>query len=88
MIYGNHDMRKSDVVKIAKWEDALVEKVARAYNEKIASVEDGKFYVAHIDYKHRIIGIIPVVGSKLCAAMYELPLDDTTLIRVGRLYEA
>ena len=87
MIYGNHDMRKSDIVKVAKWDEELVLRMARAYNAKPETICDAKFYIADIDYRRRAIGVIPIVNSKLCAAMYDLELDDTNLIRVGRLYE-
>lgn len=88
MIYGNHDMKKSDVVKIAKWDEELILRMARAYDAKPETISDAKFYIADIDYSRRTIGVIPIVNSKLCAAMYDLCLDDTNLIRVGRLYEA
>lgn len=87
MIYGNHDMRKSDIVKVAKWDEELILRLARAYGEGVEVIGDTKFYIANIDYSFRTIGIIPMVNSKLCAAMYDLCLDDTNLIRVGRLYE-
>ena len=87
MIYGNHDMRKSDIVKIAKWDNELILRMARAYNTKPETIGDAKFYIADIDYRRRSIGVIPVINGKLCAAMYDLCLDDTNLIRVGRLYE-
>ena len=88
MIYGNHDMKKSDVVKIAKWDEELILRMARAYDAKPETISDAKFYIADIDYRHRTIGAIPIINSKLCAATYKLCLDDTNLIRVGRLYEA
>lgn len=88
MIYGNHDMKKSDIVKVAKWDEQLILRLARAYGASVETVGDTKFYIANIDYGFRTIGIIPMVNSKLCAAMYDLCLDATNLIRVGRLYEA
>ena len=87
MIYGNHDMRKSDVVKIAKWDEELILRMARFYDARPEIIGDAKFYIADIDYRRRAIGVIPTINSRLCAATYGLCLDDTNLIRVGRLYE-
>ena len=86
MIYGNHDMKKSDIVKVATWEPELIKELATAFRANEAVIEDARFVVENIDYKNRLI-LIMAHTSKLITAMYAISLDATSLIRVGRLYE-
>ena len=100
MIYGNHEKRKGDIVKIARWDDSALLTAAwlldfksnsgpqrRAVCEHIACMF---FVVVDINYTARRIFLAPIKhpnGKKqeICATWVNVALDETNLIRVGRL---
>lgn len=101
MIYGNHEMRKGDVVKVARWDDRALLQVAWHLGVKSASgpqrrsvcsfIGDMTFFVSGIDYHLRQIHVVPMgtlSNGRLAPAKKAkavVGLDDTNLIRVGRL---
>ena len=78
MIYGNHEKRKGDIVKIARWDDKHMEMLSKLVPK---GKDPGaiKFEIWHICYKERMI----YLKSKI--VNWAVSLDDTNLIRVGRL---
>lgn len=78
MIYGNHDKRKGDVVVVARWD----EKQMRLLSKLLPKGKDPgtvRFEIWNIDYSVRTI----YMKSK--TVNWAIDLDDTNLIRVGRL---
>lgn len=100
MIYGNHDKRKGDIVKIARWDDRALMAAAwlldfksnsgpqrRALCEHIACMF---FVVADINHTARRIFLAPIRNHKgknpeICEKWVNVALDDTNLILEGKL---
>lgn len=84
--YGNHNKRKGDIVQIARWEAELLEKFERFYEVKPGKIDEVKFIVMTIDHHSRTVGIIPE-DERIKQVIGRIHLDDTSLIRVGRMSE-
>ena len=101
MIYGNHNKKKGDVVKIARWDDRALLNTAwqmdipsnsgpsrRSVCELIAEMT---FFVVDIDYYERKVHMAlmgKLNNGRLAPAKtikVSVELDETNLIRVGRL---
>lgn len=85
MIYGNHKLRKGDIVRIYRWEPELLDKAARFYNIKPWCIDDMKFIVIMIDYHLRKIRLIPKNTS---GDVLFVDMDATSLMKVGTLAES
>lgn len=83
MMHGNHNKRMGDVVTVARWDEHLM----RAVHGRYLPPDPGamRFYVARVDYQHRAMALIPVNVAKHGKAYFVISLDDTNLIRVGRM---
>lgn len=84
MIYGNHNKRKGDIVQIARWEQAELERAQTWYNSKPWTIDDVKFIVTDIDYYHRKIRLLPK-NPNFSVEGFVVSLDATSLIKVGSL---
>ena len=100
MIYGNHDKRKGDIVKVARWDDQALLMIAwqrgirsnsgpqrRAVCEAMA---ERSFLIVNIDYYARLIFLVMVsdrTHTILEDQRVHVEMDNTNLIRVGRLGE-
>lgn len=82
--HANHDLRKGDVVQIARWEPELLAELDRLFKVKHWTIDDVMFVVVIIDHYSRSIGIIPK-NERIRQFIGRVPLDDSSLIRVGRL---
>lgn len=70
MIYGNHNKRKGDIVKIAAWDEPALLNVAESFRiypqtikmqkEAIGFVSSLEFAVIGVDYNSRKIIISPI----------------------------
>ena len=91
MIYGNHNKRRGDIVKIARWDEEVISIVETRYLHESAG--DIEFIIIDIDHYRREIVLRPSwirtqgVKKSMQFATYRVLLDDTNLIRVGRLAE-
>ena len=85
--HGNHDLRKGDIVQIARWEPELLAQMDTLFKVKPWTIDDVKFVVVIIDHNRRSIGIIPKDPriTQLAQVVGRVPLDGASLIRVGRL---
>ena len=87
MIYGNHNKKRGDIVKIAKWDvDAVVEAALR-YGIKPEEVEDTEFVVWKVLYFERYVVLVPLYSNRLTNMHFVVNLDETNLIRVSRMTE-
>lgn len=82
----NHELKKGDIVQIARWEPELLDQMDDYFGAKPWTIDDVKFIVVIIDYHSRTIGIIPK-NSKIRQVVGRVPLDGASLIRVGRISE-
>ena len=82
--HGNHDLRKGDIVQIARWEPELLAELDTLFRIKPWTIDDVKFVVVIIDHRARTIGIIPK-NERIKQIVGHIPLDGASLIRVGRL---
>jgi hypothetical protein len=82
--HTNHDLRKGDIVQIARWEPELLAELDMLFRIKPWIIDDVKFVVVIIDHRARTIGIIPK-NERITQALGRVPLDGASLIRVGRL---
>ena len=82
MIYGNHKLRKGDIVQIYRWETELLDRAARFYNVRPWCIDDMKFVIVLIDYNMRKIRIVP---KNMHGDVFFVNLDDTSLMKVGSL---
>ena len=80
----NHDLRKGDIVRVARWEDGLIERLEMYYKAKPYKIDEEEFIVCVIDHNMRNIGIIPK-NSRMRQIIARIELDNANLIRVGRL---
>ena len=85
--HANHDLRKGDIVQIARWEPELLAQMDMLFRVKPLTIDDVKFVVVIIDHHRRSIGIIPKDPriTQLAQVVGRVPLDGASLIRVGRL---
>ena len=85
--HANHDLRKGDIVQIARWEPELLAELDTLFKVKPWTIDDVKFVVVIIDHRARTIGIIPKNEriTQLVHVVGRVPLDGASLIRVGRL---
>ena len=81
----NHDLRKGDIVQIARWEPELLAEMDMLFKVKPWTIDDVKFVVVIIDHHGRSIGIIPKNQRPTSYIIGRVPLDGASLIRVGRL---
>ena len=83
----NHELRKGDIVQIARWEPELLAELDMLFKVKPWTIDDVKFVVVIIDYHRRSIGIIPKDQriTQLAQVVGRVLLDGASLIRVGRL---
>lgn len=79
MIYGNHNKRRGDIVTVARWDTGTL----RDIKDSAPGEDPGakKFIVTDIMYDKRLI-LLTGYGHLLSRIV---SLDDTNLIRVGRL---
>ena len=82
--HANHDLRKGDIVQIARWEPELLAQMDDYFGAKPWTIDDIKFVVVIIDHRARTIGIIPK-NERIKQIVGHIPLDGASLIRVGRL---
>ena len=82
----NHELRKGDIVQIARWETELLEKFDKFYEVKPWKIDEVKFIVVVVDLGSRTIGIVPK-NERIKQVVGRIHLDDTSLIRVGRMSE-
>ena len=82
--HANHDLRKGDIVQIARWEPELLAELDTLFKVKPWTIDDVKFVVVIIDHRARTIGIIPK-NERIKQIVGHIPLDGASLIRVGRL---
>ena len=82
--HANHDLRKGDIVQIARWEPELLAELDALFRIKPWTIDDVKFVVVIIDHRARTIGIIPK-NERIKQIVGHIPLDGASLIRVGRL---
>ena len=82
--HGNHDLRKGDIVQIARWEPELLAQMDLFFRVKPWAIDDVKFIVVIVDHHSRSIGIIPK-NQRITQLIGHVPLDGASLIRVGRL---
>lgn len=80
----NHEIRKGDIVQIARWEPELLFKLGTYFNCSLLKIDEVKFVVVTIDHSTRTIGIIPK-NERIKQVISRVPLDGASLIRVGRL---
>ncbi len=80
----NHELRKGDIVQIARWEPELLAELDMLFKVKPGTIDDVKFVVVTIDHRSRSIGIIPK-NPRTNQFIGRVPLDGASLVRVGRL---
>lgn len=80
----NHEIRKGDIVQIARWEPELLFQLGTYFNCSLLKIDEVKFVVVIIDHSTRTIGIIPK-NERIKQIVSRVPLDGASLIRVGRL---
>jgi len=91
--FGNHNKRKGDIVRIAKWDKEALANIKKKIDvttkrnglrEFLIPVDELLFVIVSIDYERRHIRLDPT--SSYIAGMYwSVHLDETNLIRVDRL---
>ena len=84
--YFNHEIRKGDIVQIARWEPELLAQMDRYFNPSPCKIDEVKFIVVTINHHGRTIGIIPK-NERIKQVVGRVPLDTASLIRVGRMSE-
>ena len=82
--HGSHDLRKGDIVQIARWEPELLTQMDSYFNPSPCKIDEVKFIVVIIDHYSRTIGIIPK-NERIKQVVGRVPLDAASLIRVGRI---
>lgn len=85
MIYGNHNKRRGDIVRVARWDQDLVQKAADFLHTTRPIAETKEFVVSRIDYYGRTMHLMPKGLKEDHGRFFIVNLDDTNLIRVGRL---
>lgn len=87
MIYGNHNKRRGDIVKIARWDIDTIVRIALNYRVKTEEAEEIEFVVWKVMYYERYIVLVPYAAHVHTNAHFVVNLDETNLIRVGRMTE-
>ena len=82
--HGSHDLRKGDIVQIARWEPELLTQMDSYFNPSPCKIDEVKFIVVIIDHYSRTIGIIPK-NERIKQVVGRVPLDAASLIRVSRI---
>ena len=82
--HGNHSLRKGDIVQIARWEPELLAQMDSYFSVKPWTIDDVMFVIVVIDHYSRSIGVIPK-NERIKQVIGRIRLDDSSLIRVGRL---
>ena len=89
MIYGNHNKRKGDIVKLARWDEELIKKAAEFNKVSEEVIAEKKFVIVWIDFYRRQMKLNMVHtrdSEKIPGpAFVVVNLDETNIIRVGRL---
>lgn len=87
MIYGNHEKRRGDIVRIARWDGDTIVRVALNYKVRTEEAEEIEFVVWKVMYYERYIILVPHHAHIFTSAHIVVNLDDTNLIRVSRMTE-
>lgn len=80
----NHELRKGDIVQIARWEPVLLCQLGIYFNCSFFKIDEVKFVVVIIDHGTRTIGIIPK-NERIKQIVGRVSMDGASLVRVGRL---
>ena len=87
MIYGNHEKRRGDIVRIARWDGDTIVRVALNYKVRTEEAEEIEFVVWKVMYYERYIILVPRHTHIFTNAHIVVNLDETNLIRVSRMTE-
>ena len=87
MIYGNHNKKRGDIVKIARWDGDTIVRAALNYGVKPEEAEEIEFVVWKVLYFERYVVLVPLYSNRLTNMHFVVNLDETNLIRVSRMAE-
>lgn len=80
MIYGNHNKKKGDIVKIARWDGREMNLLKTRLGTSCKDPGELTFMIVLIDYSTRDI-FLQKKGLN-----WAVRLDETNLIKVGQIY--
>jgi len=84
VIFGNRNKKKGDIVKVARWAEEDLARIARDYPKRKKKPDDVHYCVVQINHAMQTVLIEPLY-SRDGSGLSGVDLNDTNLIKIGTI---